>query len=58
MLQTLWAFVMSLARWPDGAVIKVGNELRTQAVTAGINVLYDDTGRALFDSVGRELQDG
>lgn len=56
MLQQLWAFVMSLAKWPDGVVIKVGNELRTGGVASG-EVLTDEQGRILFDDLGRFLID-
>lgn len=31
----LAAFFASLLRWPDGVVVKVGNELRTQAGSGG-----------------------
>lgn len=32
---SLQAFLLSLLRWPDGVVVKVGRELRTQAGSGG-----------------------
>ena len=58
MLQQLYAFFMSLAKWPDGVVVKAGNRLETQAAGAGVtSALCDETGRLLLDEAGRILTD-
>lgn len=54
MLQTLWAFVMSVLPWPNGPVVKVGNRVRTMD---GAGVLCDETGRLLLDDAGRILME-
>jgi len=51
MLQTLWAFVGSLLRWPDGMIVKSGNSLRTA------ELLCDESGALLFDETGALLTD-
>lgn len=56
MLQQLWAFVMSLAPWPDGVVVKVGNTLRTGGAGAA-SLLCDEQGRLLLDEAGLILTD-
>jgi hypothetical protein len=42
-MSMLHAFLGSLLRWPDGVVVKVGNELQTGGAGAGGTFTFDDT---------------